>query len=237
MQRLSPAAPHLAGEFCHLCALQVRDGADPQPVQLLHGDRPHAGHGPGGQRGDHLHLAAGWDHHQAVGFGHLAGHLGDELAGADAHAGGEPLGALEQVGAQLLAQGAQLVQVVAVVAPGLKVDEGLVDAERFHQRRQLAQQRHHDPAGLAVGVEAAAEHGGVRCAPTCLVHRHGGSDPVGAGLVGGRRHHAPAADATHDHGLAAQGGLVALLDGGEEGVEVQVEDAGGGPHRSATGAP
>ena len=82
---------------------------------------------------------------------------------------------------------------------------------------------HHPLAGLAVGVEAATEERRVRAARPRLPGRHRRPDAVLARLVGRRRHHAPAADPADHHRLAAQRGLVALLDRGEEGVEVEVQ--------------
>ena len=107
---------------------------------------------------------------------------------------------------------------------GLEVDERLVQRQRLDQRRDLAQQRHHQRAGLAVGVEPAAQERRVRAARPGLAGRHGRADAVLARLVGRGRHHPAAADAADHDRLAAQRGLVALLDRREEGVEVQVED-------------
>ncbi len=70
----------------------------------------------------------------------------------------------------------------------------------------------------------------MRAARPRLAGRHGGADAVLARLVGRRGDHAAAADAADDDRLAAQRGLVALLDRREEGVQVQVEDRGVGAH-------
>ena len=54
---------------------------------------------------------------------------------------------------------------------------------------------------------------------------HGTVDAELAGHVVGRRHHAAAfGRAAHDHRLADQFGPVPLLDGGVEGVHVDVQD-------------
>jgi len=50
--------------------------------------------------------------------------------------------------------------------------------------------------------------------------------PERPGFVRRRRDHAPSTDAADDDRLAPQRRLVALLDGREERVEVQVEDRG-----------
>ena len=63
-------------------------------------------------------------------------------------------------------------RLVAGRAPGLQVDERLVQAQRLHQRRQRPQQLHHLLADLAVEREARHEIRGVRRQPAGLRHRH-----------------------------------------------------------------
>ena len=60
---------------------------------------------------------------------------------------------------------------------------------------------------------------------SCLGDGHRGADPEGAGLVRCRRDDTPVPDATDDDRLAAQRGLVPLLDSGVERVKVDVQDA------------
>ena len=67
----------------------------------------------------------------------------------------------------------------------------------------------HDLGAAAAGLGAA----------------HGRADAVAAGLVAGRRHHPrPARIAADDERLPAQLRVAVQLDGGEEGVEVEVGD-------------
>ena len=62
-------------------------------------------------------------------------------------------------------------------------------------------------------------------------HGHGGAAAEGAGFVGGGGDDAARAVVADEDGLAAECGMIKLLDGGEEGVHVEVEDgAGGGGH-------
>ncbi len=82
---------------------------------------------------------------------------------------------------------------------------------------------HHRVAGVAVGVEPAGEERRVRAPRPGLAGRHRRADAVLPGLVRRGRHHAAAADAADDDRLAAQRRLVALLDRGEERVQVEVE--------------
>ena len=116
-------------------------------------------------------------------------------------------------------------------AGGREVDERLVQRQRLDERGEVAQHLHDLLAGRAVGVEAAAEERSVGAACPRLAPRHGGPHAVAAGLVGRGGHHAPAAGAADDDRLAAQRRLVALLDGGEEGVQVEVEDRRSAAHQ------
>ncbi len=67
--------------------------------------------------------------------------------------------------------------------------------------------------------------GGVRAQLQRLEHRHGRAGAELAGDVAGRRHHAASAGVADDDRLLGQLGPVALLDGGVEGVAVDVGDA------------
>ena len=111
-----------------------------------------------------------------------------------------------------------------------EVDERLVERERLDQGRELAQQRHHRDAAGPVGVEPAGEERRVRAAGARLGGGHRRAHPEGAGLVGRGGDDAAAADPAHHDRLAAQRRLVALLDGREEGVQVDVQDRRVGAH-------
>jgi len=57
-----------------------------------------------------------------------------------------------------------------------------------------------------------------------LRRRHGRSDAEDPRLVAGGRNHTPTADPADDYRLAAQTGLVTLLNPGKEGIEIDVQD-------------
>ena len=103
-----------------------------------------------------------------------------------------------------------------------EVDEGLVERERLDQGETSRS------AAITARLVSCRRGSGRRGTPRAgtgarLAGRHRRPDAVGPGLVRRRRHDAAASDATDDDRLAAQRGLVALLDRGEEGVEVEVE--------------
>src|SRR5829696_4256438 len=78
-------------------------------------------------------------------------------------------------------------------------------------------------AGLAIRTESATEVCGVRAPAPCLGNRHRRAHSEGTSLVGSGSHHTPRADASHHYRLAAQRGLVPLLDRGEKGVQVEMQ--------------
>ena len=163
---------------------------------------------------------------QTVGLVEVGGDLGDELGGAEADGRGQAAGGVVDIGTDPLGEGAHRGDLEVGQVGLLEVDEGLVQRQRLHERRDLAQQSHHDHAGVAVGVEPAGEERRVRAAGAGLAGRHGRADAVLPGLVGRGRHHPAAAGAADHDGLSAQGRLVALLDGCEERVQIEVEDRG-----------
>ena len=77
------------------------------------------------------------------------------------------------------------------------------------------------PTHCATGSPVARAHDEVRAPPQRFVERHRRRDPAGLGLVGPRRDD-PGADRDRP---AAEARVAQLLDRGEEGVDVQVQDA------------
>ena len=100
------------------------------------------------------------------------------------------------------------------------VEEGLVDRQALDQRAGVLEHLEHRLAGLAVGREPGLDREQPRAEPAGLRDPHGGADAEGLRLVAGRQHDA-AADRDRP---APQPRVVALLDRGEEGVEVGVQD-------------
>ena len=119
--------------------------------------------------------------------------------------------------------------IVAAVAeqwprPG-DVEERLVDRDRLDLRREPAKDGHDVARRLLVAPAVDRQEHAVRAAPDRLAQRHRRVDAEPARLVARRRHDPAAARvAADDDRLAAQLRAVALLDGREERVEVDVED-------------
>ena len=127
------------------------------------------------------------------------------------------------------------------------VEERLVDRDRFDGRREPPKDVHHVAARDLVSTAIDRQEDAIRASPVRLAERHGRANAELAGLVAGGRDDPArilAAGAAHDDRSTAELRPVALLDGGEERVEVDVEDRPAGHalyHRPAvqvpTGAP
>ena len=224
VQRRPGRGAEFADQLFRRHLLKIRHAGHAQPGQPLHRGRPDTRHSPHRKRGDHLELAARSHHQSSVGFGRLGSELGDQLARSHPHRGAQSLGATGQFGAQRADQLVQASDRAGVDTTGGEIDIGLVQAQRLDQRAQLAQQRHHDAAGLPVGVEAAAQIGSMRGPPSGFAGRHRRTDAESARLVTRGGDHAPSADTADDHRLATQRWLVALLNRRIEGIHVDMDD-------------
>jgi hypothetical protein len=161
-------------------------------------------------------LAPGRHDQQAVGLGDPAGDLREHLRRRYANRDRQP---------DLLADPAAQPGGDRLRRPGdppetADVEEGLVDRQALHHGRRVGEHLEHGPAGLHVRREARPDHDRVRTQVPGSAPAHRGADPEGPRLVAGREHDAPA---DHDRAVA-QRGIVALLDRGEEGVEVGMQD-------------
>ena len=202
----------------------IGDRLDAVRVQLLGGldaDAPQPAHR---QRMQERQLAIGRNQQQAVGFGLLAGHLGEELGAGDAD-GDRQADAVADLRARSCAA----------------ISTGVPDTRR---RPETSRNASSTDSGSTTGVVSwntsntaslASEYADIRGGTTraCghsapgLAATHGGAHAVGLGFVA-RRQHDAAAD---DHRPAAQRGVVTLLDRRVERVEISVQDGGFRPPR------
>ncbi len=155
----------------------------------------------------------------AVGFAEAGGDLGALLVVADAHRTGQP-GLGGDLGADRLGQCHR------VGHPG--TDVGLVPAPDLYGMTEIAQHSHHLIGGLVVGGRVRGQERRVRAAARRAAQRHPGVHAELARLVGGARHHLARlgriAAAADDHRQADEFGVAAQLDGGQELIEVHVQD-------------
>src|SRR6266545_6303553 len=108
----------------------------------------------------------------------------------------------------------------------MDVEERLVDRQPLDQRRRVLEDPVDGLAHLGVRGHARGNHDRLRAQATRLSTPHRRADAIGLGLVAGREHHA----GTDDHRSPTQAGVVSLLDGRVEGIEVGVQDRSLGLH-------
>jgi hypothetical protein len=196
----------------------VGHGPDAAVGQLAGRDPPDPPQAPHRQRVEEGQLVGRRDHQQAVGLGHLAGHLGQELGARHAHRDREP-----HPLAHLAPQpGGDVGRRPGQAPQAADVEEGLVDRQGLDQRRGVVEDGERGLAGLRVGRHPRRDHHRRRAQPPGLGPAHRRAHAARLGLVA-RRQHDPAAD---DDRPPPQARVVALLDRRVEGVEVGVEDGG-----------
>ncbi len=154
----------------------------------------------------------------AVGFVQVAGDFCQELVRGDAGGGGEA-GLLEDAAANLEGDGGGIEWKVGDIEVGFIEGEGLDDpgegGEDFADALGLA----------AIDVEAGGDDDELGALPQGEEGGHGGADAERAGLVGaGGEDAAAVACAADADGLAAERGVIALLDGRVEAVHIEVDD-------------
>ncbi len=104
------------------------------------------------------------------------------------------------------------------------VEIGFVERQGFDEAGVLRKNRADVLRNLSVNVEPRSYENELGTMPLRGHGRHGRAHAKGARFIACRRHHAPLSRAADGDGPAAQGGIVALLDGGEKGVHVDMND-------------
>src|SRR5579872_3487637 len=167
-------------------------------------------------------LGAGLDDLAAVGLGKVAGELGDGFTDARADGDGE---------ARLHAHAGfdltgDLLGGTAARKARWKLAVGFVYGDTLAHDKVVVQDSHNVTRHLTVALHSGTEKDGMRAEAARQRGGHGAMDTVAARrVVGGANDAAPVRVATDDNGLAGQGGIIQLFDGGEEAVEVAMENA------------
>src|SRR6516164_100369 len=106
------------------------------------------------------------------------------------------------------------------------VGESFVDGNPLDEGCEIVDHLNGGIAQPLVVLEMAVDKNELRTEPARLPSRHAAADPEGLGFVRSGKHN----PATDGDGLAAQRRVEQLLDGGIEGIQVCMEDAGYGFH-------
>ncbi len=194
----------------------LADGENPSVAKLPRGHRPDAPEPLDREPVEKGQLAVRRHDEQTVGLGDAAGHLGEELGPRDADRDGQP-----DLFPHLAPEAhGDLGGSAGEASHPANVEERLVDGQPLDRRAGVFEDAKHRPARLGVGGHARLDDDHVRAEATRGRAAHRRPDAVGLGLVG-RRQHDTAAD---HHRPSAKARIVPLLDGGEERVDVRVED-------------
>ena len=204
---------------------QVPGGAHGELLEQAPRGAAHSGEVVDRQGAQEASLVAGQDLGHAAGLGQHAGQARQGAAGADADGerqadlgadlGPQALGGREGRAAQARAAG--------------EVDEEVVDRGLLDQGRSAqCDPRHRAPQAVGgLGVPAPEE--GLGAAARGLGQEHPRPHATGAHVVGARHDQVALVGQPSDHQRpAAQLWVHHLLDRGQEGVDVQVQDAPGG---------
>jgi len=151
------------------------------------------------------------------------GHRGNEFCGGRAQRHGN---------AQLLfdaqlhaAQRGGEIRVEAIGAGEVEIE--IVERGAFHGRREVHEDALDAAGEVGVVLVLSGDDDGLGAEAQRVAETHGCAHAAGLGIVAGAGDHA----AAHQHRLAAQTRVERLLDGGEEGVHVHVDDFGGAEAR------
>jgi hypothetical protein len=179
------------------------DGADaPEPLDL--------------ERVQERELPVGRDEQQPVGLRDAARDLREELRSRDPDRDREPDFLCDSLSQSL----GDLERRAEAALHAAHVEERLVDRKPFDERRGVVEDAEDVLARCGVGVEARRHDARVRAEPERGLLAHRRVDAEALRLVARGEHDAHADDRRH----AAQAGVVALLDGSEERVEIRVQD-------------
>ena len=204
---------------------QRSDRLDTGGSQPLLRTRPDAGKEADRKRGEELRLGAGRDDGDSTGLAPVGGDLAHDLRGGHPERAREARppahGGLDRRRDRSRAR--------EVGGNRAEVEVALVDPGALEPRDDLSDRVPHDARVLAVERMPGPQENGGRAAPQRLGGAHRRVDPELPCRVVGRRHDSAAVRvAADDERLLAQLGILELLDGREERVEVEV---GEDPHR------
>ncbi len=218
---LDAEAPEELFEQRVVGARQIADVPEAAARQLLLGHGPDAPDAAHGQRIEECAHAARRHLEQAVGLGRIARDLRDHLHRPDPDRHREP-GLRAHPRAQALPHvGGRTEQALGA----REVEERLVEREAFDRGREVAEYLEDGPGLARVLLHVSAQEDEVRAQAPRLVARHRRVHAEDPRLVARGRHDAPRPLRRRPRALAAQLGMVALLDRGVERVHVRVEDA------------
>src|SRR5581483_1123219 len=216
-QTFLAVAPHQIGLRG---ALQIGDDAETVLRQLRRADRANAVNEADGlwrQEGSRFGAA---EHGEAARLVEIGGDLGEELVAGQPDRDGDPALALYLAGEA----GQRLGWDHAVQTLGAgEIEKRLVDGQRLDQRRELLHRLAHRAPHARIFAHVRPHHDGVGAAAQGFEHRHRRSHAVGPRHIAGGGDDAALA-AADNHRFIGNRRVIAFLDGGVEGVAIDMRD-------------
>ena len=159
-------------------------------------------------------------HHQSIRFAGVRRHLGHQFGARDADGNREPALPLDTIPDFL---GHCYRSALPAFQTG-RVHKGLVYRERLHRGRVIGQDAHHSRRfRLVLPVTASHEDAvGTETPRPCA--GHGRMDAIRTRFIGSCRYDPASAGAADHNRLAAQRGVIPLLDCGKERIKIGMND-------------
>ena len=187
---------------------------DPTRFEPHHGLGPDAGHEAGGGVREPFAGLGRRELEEAVGLLGVRGHLGHQLARADADRAAEPGGGRDR--------GLDPARGRAVTLQAREVEVRLIESHDFDSLDLRGEHGHHLTRARAVELEVRGHEHRIGAQPPGALGRGGREDPEAARLVARRGDHGPRPPAGHHHRPAAELGAALELDAHVERVHVHV---------------
>ena len=217
MRRASAKA---ACELLFVGLLHLADGLDALREEFFFrapADAPEAAHGKRCDAPDGI-FCANLD--ESVGLFEVARELGEKLVRRDAD-GGDERGFFADFRLELLGEDAR----AGREKPHARdVEKGFVDGKRLDERRVTRENSEDFGGDGAIERVVSLYEDAVGAATARRLHGHGRVHAASARLVGGGRDDAARRKPADDDGLSSVFGVLTLLDGGEEGVHIDVKN-------------
>ena len=200
---------------------QIASGANAELVHFALGNFADAPEFADGEFGGELGSAFGGDDGYAIGLLAIGGDFGEEFIVGDAGGGGELEFAADARAYFFCHKSGR----AAAERAGTDVEVGFVERHGFDDAGVVGKDGADAPRDFSIGFHTRPHYQGLRAQAQGGARGHRRAHAVRSSFVAGGGDDAALVGSTADDDrLTAQAGVVALLDRGEEGVHVDVDD-------------
>ena len=221
----------MAAQEFDILRRQICARMNAQPLHFLLGLGANAVEAPDRQPGDKIRAFSRANDAHAIGFVLIARQLGEELVVRNACARCQLC-----LGADFLPDQLRNAGCAANAQPVFgHIEIGLIEAQRFHQRRVMIEDGPDLPAGFLVGIKPVFHENEIGAQPFGGDGWHGAFDAEFARFVTRRCHNTAPARTAHRHRLPTQFGMIALFHAGKEGIHIDMDDLAQAPFNGLVG--